>query len=77
VKQFVFRASERLLAFQNEEFLHRNAGECGESAWVGYQGETLLVATDMFISDSWYGIRRIEGSGTRVVFALERKREDK
>ena len=71
MKQLVFRASERLLTFQDEEFFHRNARECGEGAWVGNEGETLLVATDLLISDVWYGIRWIEGCGSRIVFALE------
>jgi hypothetical protein len=71
VEQLVFRASERLLTFQDEEFLHRNARKCGEGAWVGHEGETLLVATKLLIGDVRYGIRWIEGCGSRIVFALE------
>lgn len=59
MKQLVFRASERLLTFQNEEFLHRNTGECGEGAWVGNEGETLLVAADLLIGDVRGGIWRV------------------
>lgn len=70
MKQLVFRASERLLTFENKEFFHRNAGECGEGTWVGYEGETLLVMADLFIGDIWNGIYGVEGSGSRVVFAL-------
>ena len=77
MEQLVFRASERFLTFQDEEFFHRNAGECGEGGRVGYEGETLLVATDLLISDVWDGVRRIEGGRSRVVFALKRKGKGK
>ena len=71
MKQLVFRTSERLLAFEDEEFFHRNAGKCGEGGWVGDEGESLLVATRLVIGDIWYGIRWIEGCGPRIVFALK------
>ena len=77
MKQLVFRASERLLAFQDEEFFHRNAGKCGEGAWVGYEGETLLVAADLLIGDVCDRICWMEGCGSRVVFALKRKGKDR
>ena len=71
MEQLVFCASERFLTFQDEEFLHRNAGERGEGGWVGYEGETLLVATDPLIGDVCGGLGRIEGGRSRVVFALK------
>jgi len=71
VKQLVFRTSERLLTFQDEEFFHRNARKCGEGAWVGHEGEILLVATELLVGDFWDGIRWIEGCGSRIVFALK------
>jgi hypothetical protein len=76
VKQLVFRTSERLLAFEDEEFFHRNAGKCGEGGWVGYEGETLLVANELLIGDVRDGICGIEGRGSRVVFTLKEKGED-
>ena len=77
MKQFVFRASERLLTFQDEEFFHRNARKCGEGGWVGYEGETLLVATGLLIGDVCHGICWVEGCGPRIVFALKWTGEDK
>ena len=74
MKQLVFRASERLLTFQDEELLHRDAGKCGEGGWVGYEGEAVLVATDLVIGDGVWGI---EGGGSRVVFALKLTGEGK
>ena len=76
MKQLVFRASERLLAFQDKKFFHRNTGKCGEGGRVGNEGETLLVATDLLVGDVRDGICWIEGSWSRVVFALKRKDED-
>jgi len=77
VEQLVFCASERFLTFQDEEFFHRNAGECGEGGWVGYERETLLVATDRLIGNVCDGVRRIEGGGSRVIFALKLKGKGK
>ena len=71
MKQLVFGTSEGLLTFQDEEFFHRNARKCGEGSRVGYKGKALLVATDLFIGDVCYGIGRIEGCGSRVIFALQ------
>ena len=71
MKQLVFRASERLLTFQDEEFFHRDARKCGEGGWIGYEGETLLVAANLFIGDVCYGIGRMEGCGSRVIFVLK------
>ena len=71
MEQLVFRASERLLAFQDEEFFHRDAGKCGEGGGIGYKGETVLVATDLLIGDVCDGVGGIEGGGPRVVFVLK------
>jgi hypothetical protein len=42
MKQLVFRASEGLLTFQDEEFFHRDAREGREGGWVGHEGELLV-----------------------------------
>ena len=68
MKQLVFGASEGLLTFQDEQFFHRDAREGGEGGGVGDEGvESVLVAV---IGDVRNGIRWVEGSGPRVVFAL-------
>lgn len=71
MKQFVFCASKGLLTFQDEEFFHGNAGECGEGGWVGHEGESVPIASELLIGGVCYGIRWVEGSGPRVVFTLK------
>lgn len=71
MEQLVFCASERFLTLQDEEFFHRNARERGEGGWVGYEGESLVVAAGPLIGDVCGGLGRIEGCRSRVVFALK------
>jgi hypothetical protein len=70
VKQLVFRASERLFTFEDEEFFHCHAGKCGEGGRSGHESEGLLVMTELVIGDICDGICWVEGSWSRVVFAL-------
>ena len=70
MKQFVFRASERLLTFENEEFFHCHAGKSREGGRVGHESEGLLVTTELVIGDICNGICWVKGSWSRVVFAL-------
>lgn len=68
--QLVFRASEGFLAFQDEEFFHCDARKGGEGGGIGYEGEGLPVTSELVIGHVSNGIRWVEGSGPRVVFAL-------
>ena len=71
MKQLVFSASKGFLTFQDKQFLHCDARERGEGGRVGDEGESVTVSGELVIGDVCNGIRWVEGSGPRVVFALK------